>query len=325
MVLAFVAGRSVSVHRRLKTAVVGAGVFGAFHAAKHAASPRAELVGIFDIDHARARALADRFNVAAYERLPDLLNETDAVTIASPAETHFSIARQALQSGRHVYVEKPLALSLREADALIALAEDRSLVLQVGHQERFVLAAMDAPRRDAAPMRLELARCGPPSGRGEDVSVVFDLMIHDLDIARMFGFSRPRSIAACGDRNETIATLTFDGGRHCSFTASRRHESRRRMLKATYEDGVVEIDFLNRRILDTTSSSGGAGASGLERAFDDPLCVSVDAFLSSALDGARTMVDGKAGRGALELALLIENARDAFNASSRAGRERLIA
>lgn len=313
------------MHQRLKTGIIGAGVFGAFHALKHAAAARADLAGVYDLDPSRAQALASRCETRAFDGFADLLREVDAVVIATPAHTHFGFARQALEAGRHVYVEKPLALSLRDADALISLADDRALVLQVGHQERFVLAAVNAPRSDAVAMRLEFSRCGPPCGRGEDVSVVFDLMIHDLDIARLYGFGRPRTVVACGDRDETIATLTFDGLRQCSFIASRRHDSRRRALKATYEDGVVDIDFTNRVIEDSTPAGLAASAAMLEGAFRDPLGVSVEAFFASVLDGAETMVDGKAGRGALELALMIEGAREAFNAAGRMSQERLIA
>lgn len=311
--------------RRLKTGVVGAGVFGAFHAGKHAASERASLVGVYDVDQKRAQAVAERFQAAHFPNFGNLLESVDAVTIASPAPTHFRLAREALEAGRHVYVEKPLALTLREADALIALAEDKSLVLQVGHQERFVLAALGAPRSDMAPMRLEFARCGPPSGRGEDVSVVFDLMIHDLDIARLYGFGRPQKLSACGDRHETIATLLFEGGRQCSFVASRRTESRRRLLKAVYKDGVVEIDFMNRRISNSTPATVAAPDLVADGAFADPLGASVEAFFSSILDGARTMADGKAGRGALEWALMIEEFRETLNAEGCENNKRLIA
>lgn len=308
--------------RKLKTGVVGAGVFGAFHAGKHASSPRAELIGIWDIDADRAGALADRVGARRYSSLDTLLSAVDAVTIAAPAPSHFEIAQRALASGRHVYVEKPLAMTIAEADALIALADRNSLVLQVGHQERFVLAAMGVPRDGAPPLRLEFSRCGPPSGRGEDVSVVFDLMIHDLDIARLFGFGAPLKVSACGDRHETIATLAFEGGRQCSFIASRRMESRRRLLKAEYQDGLTEIDFVNR----TISVSGGAEPpqSTVADAFADPLGASVEAFFSSILDGAATMIDGKAGRGAIEWASLIETAREKLNSTPPAY-DRMIA
>lgn len=309
--------------RKLKTGVIGAGVFGAFHAGKHAQSLRSSLTGIFDIDADRAGALADRFGARRFSSLDALLASVDAVTIATTAPSHFEIAKQALVAGRHVYVEKPLAMTVEEADILIALAESQSLVLQVGHQERFVLAAMGAPHQDAAPRRLQFSRCGPPSGRGEDVSVVFDLMIHDLDIARLFGFSAPVKVAACGDRHETIATLTFAEGRQCSFIASRRMDARRRVLKADYEDGSIEIDFVNRTYANSASAVVSPEFANLS-AFSDPLGASVDAFFASVLDGAATMVDGKAGRGAIEWARLIEEARENLNAASPAF-DRMIA
>lgn len=303
------------MERMLKTGVVGAGVFGGFHAGKHAASSRANFTGIWDIDADRAGALADRYGARSFSSLEALLSAVDAVTIATPAPSHFEIAREALAAGRHVYVEKPLAMTVEEADILIALAERKSLVLQVGHQERFVLAAMGAPRQGAAPRRLEFSRCGPPSGRGEDVSVVFDLMIHDLDIARLFGFGTPLKVAACGDRHETVATLTFDGGRQCSFVASRRMDARRRVLKADYDDGSIEIDFVNRTYSNSASGIVAPEFADLS-AFADPLGASVEAFFSSVIDGAKTMVDGKAGRGAIEWASLIEDARDKLSALS---------
>lgn len=308
---------------KLRTGVVGAGVFGAFHAAKHAASARVELVGVHDLDPARARALADRHNIAAISAFSHLLAAVDAVTIASPAPSHFRLARAALEAGRHVYVEKPLAMSVDEADALIALADRRGLVLQVGHQERFILQALGLPRADAEPKVVEFNRCGPSCGRGEDVSVVFDLMIHDLDIARCFGFAHPRKFDACGDRHETIATISFDNDRRCSFVASRRADARRRLVRIVYDNGEVEIDFIKRRVLDTTPQ-GSTRARAAEAAFADPLAQSVDAFFASILDGARTMIDGKAGRGAIEWAAAIDAERNALAAAASAG-DRMIA
>ncbi len=297
------------MERRLKTGVVGAGVFGAYHAAKHAASDRADFVGVFDTDPARADSLADRLGVRKFADFDGLLAAVDAVTIASPASAHFDAARAALEAGRHVYVEKPLAMTVAQADILIALAEKKGLILQVGHQERFVLAALGLPLAGSEPSKLEFSRCGPPTGRGEEVSVVFDLMIHDLDIARCFGFEAPVSVSACGDRNETIATLLFAGGRQCSFIASRRSEGRRRLLKAAFDGGVTEIDFFKRSV---TGSPDRAAAA----AFADPLGASVEAFFGSILDGTQTLVDGKAGRAAIEWASMIEDARDSLNASA---------
>jgi predicted dehydrogenase len=301
------------VASRLRTGVAGAGVFGGYHARKHVGVARIDLVGVFDLDRERARTLAEATGGRAFDSFQDMLAEVDAVTIAAPAPTHFQMASTALAAGKHVYVEKPLALRLPDADALVASAEEMGLVLQVGHQERFVLAAMGLPRGDRLPAALEFGRAGPPTGRGEDVAVAFDLMIHDLDLARLFGFSRPVKVDACGSYDETIATLTFEGGRTASFVASRRASERARRMKAVYDDGAIEIDFLNRTIMNGTPASLAANdfASG-PAALSDPLGASVEAFVAAILDGKRAIVDGKAGRGALEWALLIEDAREAL-------------
>lgn len=301
------------MERRLKTGVAGAGVFGGHHARKHAASPRIELVGVTDLDPERAEALASETGARPFGSFTAMLDAVDAVTIAGPADTHYPMAEAALKAGRHVYVEKPLALSLAEADALIALADAGGLVLQVGHQERFVLAAMGLPRGDRRPLSLEFGRAGPATGRGEEVPVALDLMIHDLDLARLFGFSAPKKINACGSYDETVATLTFEDGATASFVASRRSPERRRMMKAVYDDGAVEIDFLQRTIAGAAGAALAANdfAAG-GAALSDPLGASVAAFAAAVLDGKRAIVDGKAGRGALEWALMIEEARLAF-------------
>lgn len=298
---------------RLKTGVAGAGVFGAYHARKHHGAPRVDLIGVYDLDRARAELLAAENGARAFASFQDLLAEVDAVTIAAPAPAHFRMAAAALAAGKHVYVEKPLALRLAEADALVASAEANGLVLQVGHQERFVLAAMGLPREDMTPLSLEFGRSGPPTGRGEEVAVTLDLMIHDLDLARLFGFARPLKVDACGSYDETIATLTFEGARTASFVASRRAGERARRMKAVYADGAIEIDFLNRTISNATSAKLAAAdfAEG-PAALSDPLGASIEAFVAAILDGRRAIVDGKAGRGALEWALLIENAREAL-------------
>lgn len=306
------------MEKRLKTGVAGAGVFGGHHARKHAASSRIDLVGVFDPDSGRAAALAAETGARAFDDFAALLAKVDAVTIAAPAGAHFEMAKAALEAGRHVYVEKPLALSLAEADALIALAEARGLVVQVGHQERFVLAAMGLPRGERAPLSMEFARSGPATGRGEDVAVALDLMIHDLDLARLFGFARPVKIDACGSYDETVATLTFDGGRTASFVASRRSDARQRLMKAVYDDGAIKIDFLNRAIVNDTGLLFAANDfAGGPAALADPLGASVDAFVAAALDGKRAVIDGKAGRGALEWALMIEEARQASGTSRK--------
>lgn len=303
---------------RLKTGVVGAGVFGGYHARKHQAHPRINFIGVCDPDAARASVLAAETGARAFASIEELLGAVDAVTIAAPAAAHFQAATAALAAGKHAYVEKPLALSVADADALVARAEARGLVLQVGHQERFVLAAMGLPRADRSPLSLEFERAGPPTGRGEDVSVALDLMIHDLDLARLFGFAEPMKTDACGSWDETVATLTFKDRRTATFIASRRAVSRARRMKAVYDDGAIEIDFLNRTLRnDTTALIAANDFSSGASSLTDPLGAGVDAFVAAILDGDRAIVDGRVGRGALEWALLVEAAREALGSTRR--------
>jgi predicted dehydrogenase len=311
------------VRQQLRTGVVGAGVFGAFHAAKHAASAASRLTTIYDANPARAASIASAHGAATAPTFEALLGAVDAVVIASPAERHFEQARAVIEAGRHVYVEKPLALSVAEADALIALADAKGVVLQVGHQERFVLAALGLPRADRAPRRIEFTRCGPPTGRGEDVSVAYDLMIHDLDLARLFIARAPKAIDACGTRDETVATIGFDGDATATLIASRRAGDRRRRMIATFDDGVIDIDFVARTITNTTAHRAPADAQQT-RAFIDPLGASVEAFLAAALHGQRSPIDGRAGRGAIDLAEKIEASRGQTNGAASIER-RMIA
>src|SRR5579872_3649135 len=179
------AGGRLNIHRLsshpiLRAAVIGAGVFGRHHAAKYAAIPGVQLTAVADPDAgARARAAAD-FNVSAVADWHELLGQADLVSICTPATTHAEIVRGFLNHGAHVLVEKPIATTTEEARRLIALARSRGLVLTVGHQERFVVSASGLLQIPGTPQSIECVREGPWTGRGADVSVVLDLMIHDL-------------------------------------------------------------------------------------------------------------------------------------------------
>ncbi len=292
---------------RVKTGVAGAGVFGGFHAKKLFESERAELVAVFDTEPARAAALASQFAAQPYTDYADFLAAVDALIIAAPAAAHGSLAIAALERRRHVYVEKPIALDPNDATRMISLAHKNGCVLQVGHQERFVLAEFGLPRMGKRPHMLEFVRTGPPSGRCEEVSVAIDLMIHDLDLMGIFGFTAPEKVAAAGDAHEMAATLTFHGGAACRFLASRRSASRSRKMTAHYDDGRIEFDFIDRKLTNTTGCELSASPTGApSQATTDPLKASVEAFLNSILTNAPIVVSGEAGSAALYLSLAIE-------------------
>ena len=166
----------------LKTGLIGAGVFGGYHAGKVAGSDLTDFLGVFDPDAGRCAALAEKHSVEAFGSQAELLNSADAVIVACPAIYHEDVVGEALAYGCHVMVEKPLALTGDGAMELASRAEAAGTILQVGHQERFVLEAMGLFDIPETPTSLNAVRAGPPApdGRAGDVSVIWDLMIHDL-------------------------------------------------------------------------------------------------------------------------------------------------
>ena len=180
--------------------------------------------------------------------------------IATPAVTHASLVGRALRAGRHVLVEKPLALTGIEANALVELAQAKEMVLQVGHQERFVFEAMGVLGAPEKPVFIEAVREAPPSptGRCEDVSVVFDLMVHDIDLANAAFGGGGRVSGATGatahtDKlDEVTARIAFDDGAEAVIKASRCASERKRTMKAVFPSGEIEIDFIAKTVRNET-------------------------------------------------------------------------
>lgn len=292
----------------LKAGVVGSGVFGGYHAKKYAEMDGIELVGIFDIHPERCFEMAHQLNAEAYGDLDDLLAVCDIITVASPATTHAGAALQALKAGKSVYVEKPLATTLEDADALIAEAAKRGLVLACGHQERVVSQAMGLLDIPEKPIRLEAVRRGTPSIRSKDVSVVLDLMIHDIDLALSLTDAEPLTVEAEGDGDQIRAEATFDDGFTAIFEASRVHDARERTMKIVYPSGTLEIDFITREFRNTTGFP-------LNEAFTetpagrDPLGTSVGGFVDAVRGKSpRPVVTGEEAARALDLGLAVEQA-----------------
>ncbi|MEO1013720.1 MAG: Gfo/Idh/MocA family oxidoreductase [Pseudomonadota bacterium] len=299
--------------RELRAGVIGAGVFGGFHANKYAAAEDVRLSCVFDLDVSRAKRLADRFGAATAKSIDEFLDRVDVVTIASPAESHFALGRAALAADRHVYVEKPLAMQVDDANALVRLAGQRGKVLFVGHQERLVLDAIGLFGSNERPIKVEFSRCGPSSGRCEEVSVVWDLMIHDLDLAARLGCGRPVDVRAAGSDHEAMATIDFENDCVASFLASRRCSDRRRMMTAHYPDGVVTVDFLSRS-LTSTRPDGVLRQVALGAALDDPLGANVSKFLACVQGDESCGVAAADGADSIALAAFVDGAIASVNA-----------
>ena len=299
----------------LKAGVVGAGVFGGFHASKYAAHDRTELVGVFDPDLNKARALAEKHGARSFDTLEHLLAEVDVVTVASPAVHHFAAAAAALAFGKHVLVEKPIASSVEEARELINLASSHGCVLQVGHQERFVFHAMGLLEVPEVPKRIVARRMGPPSDRNLDVSVTLDLMVHDLDLVIALAGAPISSIEGkidegrFGSPDVAEAVITFDNGCVAELISSRVHRERDRKMQVEYENGSLDIDFIAKTFDNTTPYALNADFAETETA-KDSLGANVNAFIASVLEGAPVAVPGIAGLRALDAARAIDGERE---------------
>ena len=294
----------------LKVGLVGAGVFGGYHAGKISGSKRTEFVGIFDPDVARAAALAEKHSTSAFDTESDLYAACDAILVACPATYHEQVVESALQAGCHVLVEKPLALNGNAAVALAALADANELVLQVGHQERLVLDAMGFYEIDEQPIAIEAVREGPPSpeGRAGDVSVIWDLMIHDLDIAVTLASSGSKASGGgrrhhTGHIDEAVADLDFPSGATAVIKASRAAPDRRRAMTVTYPSGTIAVDFLTRSVENSTPYKIKADVS---ETLPDPLGAADEAFFAACLDERETPIPGREAAEAVRLAELVE-------------------
>ncbi len=310
----------------VRVGVIGAGHFGRFHALKLAAARRAALAGVADTDPARAALVAREAGCPALS-LADLLAAADAVVVAAPAEAHFALAAEALSAGKHVLVEKPIAASLAEADRLAALAAAGKRVLQVGHLVRYSAEYAAVAARMQNPLYIEATRIAPFKPRGTDVSVILDLMIHDLDLVLALVQSPIASIDAVGapiaSAHEDIANarVRFENGAVATITASRISLKTERKMRLFAQKGYMSVNFIDRKLMLIGRERGlpipgGQGYRIEETSWreHDALEAEHAAFLAAILDGAEVVVDAAAGRRALAAALAVSESMAASRA-----------
>jgi len=298
---------------KLRAGVIGAGAFGRHHARKYVEDHRVTLVGVMDHHDERAQMLADTHGVEGFYELAPLLERVDIVTIASPPSQHADAARAALEAGKHVLVEKPLATDVADGAALVKLARNNKLTLACGHQERLVFEAMGLFATPERPTRIESVREGPWTGRSADVSVTLDLMVHDLDLAlRLVGHQPERLLATArrehGRTADAIDARLAFADAEAVFVSSRIAPERKRFMRAVYPCGEVNIDFLARTFDNTTSFPLNA-AFAETRIGSDPLGANVAHFIDAVLGVApRPAVSGEEALAVLELALEVDRA-----------------
>jgi len=301
--------------KRLRAGIAGAGVFGGYHANKYAESEAADLTSIFDLDLGRAMDRASEHGAQAFDDFAAFLDSVDVLTIATPATTHAELALQAVAAGRHVLVEKPIAMAVDEADRVIEAADKAGVFIQVGHQERYVASAFGLFDRPV-PEKVRSRRMNKYSPRAGDVSVVLDLMIHDLDLlAQLTGESEIDIVSIDSRREKSEHADYVDvklkiGSVEAQLMASRLEETPVRDLTVGYQDGGVELNFLKRSVSNSTATPVPLSfdSEDLPLSLKDPLAFGTESFLNSVATGASPLVPGQAGRRALAMALAIEEA-----------------
>ncbi|HEX5473123.1 MAG TPA: Gfo/Idh/MocA family oxidoreductase [Vicinamibacterales bacterium] len=300
---------------RVRIAVIGVGHLGRHHARLLAASPLAELVAVVDTVPDRAAASAEATGARAMADYRDLLGQVDAVTIAVPTEQHAEVARPFLERGTAVLVEKPLARSVAEADGLLAAAAASGAVLAVGHTERYNPAVAAVLPLVTAPRFIEVHRLGAFPDRSLDIDVVFDLMIHDLDVILALVRSDVTAIEAVGVAVLTgrydiaNARLRFATGCIANVTASRISRERVRKIRFFQPDAYLSIDYAEQEVEGWRLRRDGARPAieggPLPIAHREPLACELEDFVTAIRDRRPPLVTGADGRRALALAQAI--------------------
>ncbi len=303
---------------RLRCAVIGAGYLGRFHAQKYATLPRCELVAVADPDRAARERIGAELSVETVADHRELLGRIDAASIATPTPTHHAVARDLLEAGAHVLVEKPITVTAGEARELIELARRKGRVLQVGHLERFNPAILAVAGELGSPRFIESNRLAPFKPRGTDVSVVLDLMIHDIDLIQNVVHSPITSIDAVGapvftdEIDIANARIRFENGCVADVTASRISMKSERKLRVFQADAYMSID-LQQKLLTVVRKPAVQAEDGMprvdveERSFEqgDALRAEIESFIE-AIDGSHPpVVSGEDGLRALETATRI--------------------
>ena len=303
---------------KVKVGVVGVGYLGRFHAEKLARMKGVNLVGVVDLHPPRAREIAHRVRAQPFFHHADLLERVQAVTIAVPTPSHHVVARDFLLRGIDVFLEKPITRTLQEADELIALAESKNAIFQIGHVERFNGALLALEGAVDNPLFIESNRLGPFLFRGDDVDVVLDLMIHDIDIVLSWVPSKVKWLHAVGIPVLTphidIANvrMEFENGCTANFTASRVSRERIRKIRLFQPQGYLSIDFLGQKAIAAVKRGemeAGKRTQIVVRKIPvkkvDPLKMEMESFLASVRDRRSPRVTGREGRRALAMALQI--------------------
>ena len=319
-------------NKHINIGVIGVGHLGIHHVKHYKNIRNIDLVGIYDIDIDRSKYVAEKYKTIFFEDLKKLINKVDALSIVAPTPNHFKIAKLCLENKKHVFIEKPITVNIKEADTLLRLGIKNSVIIQVGHIERLNPALLALKPYKIKPKFIEIQRLAPYTVRGTDVPVVLDKMIHDIDILLSLVNSKVDSVQATGisiitnSLDIAHARIKFKNGSVASLMSSRIAQTDVRKIKVFQKDlystidllkGLTEIytiekkKYLKSKILDSTTFD----RNGEKRYITymkpkiknhDALQLELINFIDSIRGKGKPIVDGKAGRDALEVALEIQ-------------------
>jgi predicted dehydrogenase len=316
----------------IKIGVVGVGHLGQHHARKFMAMENASLAGIFDAKTSRAKEIAKTLDANRFESYEALLDACDAVDIAATTTAHFELAEKALNSGKHIFLEKPITSKLDEAHKLLEIAEKKNLKIQVGHIERFNPVIMKVENEIHEPMFIESTRISTFHKRGTDVPVVLDVMIHDIDLILSFVNSPIKDIHASGigiltpSIDIANARIEFENGAIANVTSSRVSLKQERKIRFFQKDCYITLDFNTKQARVIKKSANvmkylpkilmGATDIDPEKLVDqqlydctdspkDALTMELESWVKAIIEDRKPVVDGYAGTKALEVAVQI--------------------
>ncbi len=297
----------------LRAGVIGVGHLGQHHARIYASLPGTQLVGVADQSAERAQIVADRHGARVYRTTDELLAHVDVVSVAVPTSGHYAVAKACLQAGKHVLVEKPIAVTPGEAQELVQLAKQRGCCLQVGHSERFNPVMTLMRPHIGRPVFIECHRLSSFSERGTDVDVILDLMIHDLDLVLSLNPGPVEEVRAAGvavlssSIDIANARIQFKSGCVANLTSSRVSMNKMRRLRLFQRDNYLSIDFQTRQgmICRRTAKAEERPTVEVEQlqgGDEEPLKLQLASFLHAAGTGTRPVVSGEDGAAAVDVA-----------------------
>lgn len=295
----------------VRVGVIGVGAIGVHHARIFAGLKEVELVGVADIDFNRAREVALKYNCRAYDSHIKIMDSVDAVSIAVPTTLHFQIAMDFIKHGKDILIEKPITSTINEAKRLISKAEERNLILQVGHIERFNAGVSLISRMVDKPRFIESQRLSPFLGRGTDVDVILDLMIHDIDIILSLVNSEILDIRATGAKVMTDnidiahARIEFENGCVAEAVTSRIANKKTRQLKVFQHNIFLTLNYQSQEVVCYKKNNGSVSKEIKKPDGKEPLKEQLLSFIECVKNRTQPVVSGHEGKEALRVALKI--------------------